>query len=203
MPSATPRGAACWSPAGGAATGCARGGARQRPGIAPESQELIFHEFVQLDNPERGQDKGLGLGLAIVRRLSTLLRLPLELRSRPGHGTVFAVEVPAASWKASPRAHTPAASKGCALPARILPPSQATAELFRRLGLHGGRRHPPAPADDRPHGTELLILAGAPPARPTALSCSQPCMRPDLADVPAILFGRRQHRRATRSRPRP
>ena len=62
-------------------------------GIAPEAQEIVFHEFVQLDNPARMRDKGLGLGLAIVRRLTDLLGHRLELRSAPGRGSVFAVEM--------------------------------------------------------------------------------------------------------------
>ncbi|HJV27591.1 MAG TPA: ATP-binding protein [Aromatoleum sp.] len=66
-------------------------------GIPPESQELIFQEFVQLHNPERARDKGLGLGLPIVRRLTNLLGHRLTLRSRPGKGSVFAVEVPIAA----------------------------------------------------------------------------------------------------------
>lgn len=67
------------------------------PGIAPEAQEAIFQEFIQLDNPERNRAKGLGLGLAIVRRLTDLLDHRLILRSRPGHGALFAIEVPRAS----------------------------------------------------------------------------------------------------------
>ncbi|BAL26304.1 response regulator [Azoarcus sp. KH32C] len=66
-------------------------------GIPPESQDLIFQEFVQLHNPERARDKGLGLGLPIVRRLTNLLGHRLTLRSRPGRGSVFAVEVPIAA----------------------------------------------------------------------------------------------------------
>lgn len=66
------------------------------PGIAPEAQEAIFQEFVQLDNPERNRAKGLGLGLAIVRRLTDLLSHHLELRSTPGHGALFALELPLA-----------------------------------------------------------------------------------------------------------
>jgi len=80
---------------------CRRRGDRLRievrdngPGIATESQEMIFQEFVQLDNPERARDKGLGLGLAIVRRLVVLLGHRLELRSAPGRGSVFALELP-------------------------------------------------------------------------------------------------------------
>jgi len=64
------------------------------PGIALESQQAIFQEFVQLGNPERARDKGLGLGLAIVRRLVDLLEHKLELRSAPGCGSVFALELP-------------------------------------------------------------------------------------------------------------
>jgi CheY-like chemotaxis protein/two-component sensor histidine kinase len=66
-------------------------------GIAPEVQDIIFHEFVQLENAERARNKGLGLGLAIVRRLTDLLGHRLALRSRVGAGSVFAVELPYAT----------------------------------------------------------------------------------------------------------
>ncbi len=64
------------------------------PGIGRERQAEIFQEFVQLENPERDRRKGLGLGLAIVERMSNLLGHPIRLRSVPGRGSVFAVEVP-------------------------------------------------------------------------------------------------------------
>ena len=63
-------------------------------GIAPEQQERVFEEFYQLDNPERDRAKGLGLGLAIVRRLSLLLDCPVTLASEPGKGSVFKIAVP-------------------------------------------------------------------------------------------------------------
>lgn len=66
------------------------------PGIAPEHRDEIFQEFVQLDNPARDSGRGLGLGLAIVERIARLLEHPLNLRSTPGRGSVFAVEVPRA-----------------------------------------------------------------------------------------------------------
>lgn len=62
-------------------------------GIEPDKQEVIFQEFVQLDNPERARTKGLGLGLAIVRRLTQLLGHHLTLRSRVGQGSVFGVRL--------------------------------------------------------------------------------------------------------------
>lgn len=63
-------------------------------GIAEESQEQIFHEFVQLHNPERDRKRGLGLGLAIVRRLADLLGHRLELKSEVGKGSIFSIELP-------------------------------------------------------------------------------------------------------------
>lgn len=63
-------------------------------GIAAEERHKIFHEFHQVGNQARDRREGLGLGLAIVDRLSRLLDHPVELSSRPGHGTLFAVTVP-------------------------------------------------------------------------------------------------------------
>ena len=54
-------------------------------------QERVFQEYYQLGNPERDRTKGLGLGLAIVRRLSNLLDCKLALRSEPGRGSRFEV----------------------------------------------------------------------------------------------------------------
>lgn len=65
-------------------------------GIAPEHQKTIFHEFQQLNNPERNRDKGMGLGLAIVQGLANTLAHPLTLRSIPQHGSVFRITVPLA-----------------------------------------------------------------------------------------------------------
>ena len=63
-------------------------------GIPEEQLQAIFEEFHQLDNPARERSKGLGLGLAIVQRLADLLGHAVDVRSRPGKGSVFAVEVP-------------------------------------------------------------------------------------------------------------
>lgn len=58
-------------------------------GIAPEDHGAIFKEFHQLGNSERDRRKGLGLGLAIVQRLATELGTQVQVRSRPGRGSVF------------------------------------------------------------------------------------------------------------------
>jgi len=63
-------------------------------GIPDDQCEAVFDEFYQLGNPERDRKKGLGLGLATVRRIADLLGHRIELKSRVGRGTVFRLFVP-------------------------------------------------------------------------------------------------------------
>jgi signal transduction histidine kinase/CheY-like chemotaxis protein len=67
------------------------------PGIPVTERERIFQEYFQLQNPERDRAMGLGLGLAIVRRLSNLLFCPVTLRSELGRGSCFGIEIPEAN----------------------------------------------------------------------------------------------------------
>ncbi len=73
-------------------------------GIAAPNQQEIFEEFVQLGNAERDRSKGLGLGLAIVRRLADLLHAPLMLSSTEGRGSRFGIRLPRAPAQAMPGA---------------------------------------------------------------------------------------------------
>lgn len=70
-------------------------------GIGIDSAHLseVFDEFVQLDNPGRDRGKGLGLGLSIVKRTADLLGHRLIVRSTPGRGSLFGVEVPFAEYR--------------------------------------------------------------------------------------------------------
>lgn len=63
-------------------------------GIPRDQLCAIFEEFHQLDNPVREHNRGFGLGLSIVQRLGNLLGHSIDVRSRIGKGSVFAVEVP-------------------------------------------------------------------------------------------------------------
>ena len=65
-------------------------------GIAPHNLDEIFQEFYQIGNPERNKANGLGLGLAIVRRIGLLLAHPVEVKSRLGRGSKFSITVPRA-----------------------------------------------------------------------------------------------------------
>jgi len=64
------------------------------PGIEGEHLNAIFEEFHQIESMRRDRDKGLGLGLAIVKAQATLLKHEIRVRSRPGRGSTFAIEVP-------------------------------------------------------------------------------------------------------------
>jgi signal transduction histidine kinase len=65
-------------------------------GIPANKLDDIFQEFYQLGNPERDRRQGLGLGLAIVRRVAALLGHDITVRSRLGHGSCFAISLPLA-----------------------------------------------------------------------------------------------------------
>lgn len=62
-------------------------------GIHEDHADIIFEEFRQLGDDAR--NRGSGLGLAIVAKTASLLGLQVCVRSRPGRGSMFAVELPA------------------------------------------------------------------------------------------------------------
>jgi signal transduction histidine kinase len=84
-------------------------------GIDAEHQAQVFDEFYQVGNPQRDMAHGLGIGLAIARRLARLVGGEVGLRSQPGRGSVF--------WLDLPR-HAPAAPRPAeAVRAAMAPPA--------------------------------------------------------------------------------
>jgi two-component system, sensor histidine kinase len=81
-------------------------------GIPLDQQENVFQEYYQLGNAERDRSKGLGLGLAIVRRMTDLLDYKLTLRSQPGHGSCFEITVPISRRAKEPIETQSAAASG-------------------------------------------------------------------------------------------
>lgn len=63
-------------------------------GIAEDRLEEVFHEFKRGEGVRPNQDRGLGLGLAIVDKIARMLGHRVQVRSQPGRGSVFAIEVP-------------------------------------------------------------------------------------------------------------
>ncbi|MDT8905488.1 Signal transduction histidine kinase [Pseudomonas sp. NFACC09-4] len=90
-------------------------------GIAADNLESIFLEFNQLDVGRAADRKGVGLGLAIVERIANILGHRVQVRSRPGRGSVFSIEVPLSEDKPLPVSQMPIqAVAGNPLPGRRL-----------------------------------------------------------------------------------
>lgn len=80
-------------------------------GIPDDKLDEIFEEFHRLHRPSERGERGMGLGLAIVRRIARMLDHPLDVRSTQGRGSLFGVVVPLAAADAETyveRARVPA-----------------------------------------------------------------------------------------------
>jgi CheY-like chemotaxis protein/two-component sensor histidine kinase len=63
-------------------------------GISPERQSHIFESFHQVDNGLSRNYPGLGLGLALVQKLTALMGGSIEAESELGKGSTFTVSLP-------------------------------------------------------------------------------------------------------------
>lgn len=63
------------------------------PGIPPEHLQRLFEAFYQINNSNRDQRKGVGLGLSIVQTVCRLLEHTVTIESREGVGTTFTVQL--------------------------------------------------------------------------------------------------------------
>ncbi|MHA7879963.1 MAG: ATP-binding response regulator [Saccharospirillum sp.] len=78
----------------------------QGAGIPESELTAIFGEFKRLDHTRDAADKGLGLGLAIVDKISRMLAHPIGVRSELGRGSVFSVTLPAVPAPSQPQRHS-------------------------------------------------------------------------------------------------
>lgn len=140
----------------------------QGPGIPEALQREIFEEFRRLDEG-RADDRGAGLGLAIVERLGRLLGHEIGLRSQLGRGSVFWVCVPLGDPAAAQQAAPPATAQQPGDDAPLLgssawvieddgPTCAATQALLERWGC------------------QVPLAAGA----PEALALARPGQAPQL-----------------------
>ena len=63
-------------------------------GIPANELKRIFEAYYQSASPGFSPARGMGLGLSIVERIAALLSLDLQVKSEPGKGSMFAVDVP-------------------------------------------------------------------------------------------------------------
>jgi signal transduction histidine kinase/CheY-like chemotaxis protein len=100
-------------------------------GISAEQIDRLFTEFTQADPSATRKYGGTGLGLALSRRLSRLLGGDITVTSTTGHGSTFAVRLPASIDEqqvaaATPRRNTLWTSVSLEPPATLVPPSAGT-----------------------------------------------------------------------------
>jgi len=90
-------------------------------GIPADRLDSIFLEFNQLDVGRAADRKGVGLGLAIVERIARILEHKVEVRSLPGRGSMFSIQVPIGEQVPLPiHQAVPQPSTGNPLPGRRL-----------------------------------------------------------------------------------
>jgi two-component system sensor histidine kinase BaeS len=64
------------------------------PGIPEKSHARVFERFERLERGGKQRTSGVGLGLALVKMLTTALGGQVELDSEEGRGSTFAVRLP-------------------------------------------------------------------------------------------------------------
>jgi len=111
-----------YTSAGGIVIGCRRLGDMLRMdvcdsgiGIPADQRRSIFGEFYQVAAPRHSKG-GLGLGLAIVERIATVLEHPVTLASTLGKGSRFSILIPKVQARA---VSLPGPIAGTAAPDRL------------------------------------------------------------------------------------
>jgi PAS domain S-box-containing protein len=113
-------------------------------GISDEAKERIFEPFAQADGSIARRFGGTGLGLSIAKQLADGMGGRIEVTSRPGKGSCFAVELPVREPAASTSRALPVgqrASLDATRPARVMLVDDSPAvrvlmgEMLRSLGI--------------------------------------------------------------------
>ena len=72
------------------------------PGIAPEDHARVLQAFRQLDESYTRRHQGIGIGLALVRRMARRYEGDLRIESEIGRGTEFVLEIELKPCAAAP-----------------------------------------------------------------------------------------------------
>jgi len=99
-------------------------------GIAPDQVARVFEPFVQAETGLTRTTSGVGLGLAISRRLAHLMGGQLTVRTRPGEGSCFTLWLPAAPESTGAALRTEAGAP----PAAPLPAAPAAEPALAEVG---------------------------------------------------------------------
>jgi two-component system, sensor histidine kinase len=138
------------------------------PGIPLNEQKRVFQEYYQLSNPHRDSTKGLGLGLAIVRRLTSLLDCGLALDSEPGRGSRFEVTIPLAEHQSPVAEPEPAIASLAPAKGLVVVIDDEPAVLDATLSLLTGWGYDVVAVGG---GDEAILRLSADPAKPALILC--------------------------------
>ncbi len=132
------------------------------PGIPPEARDRLFDAFRQQDVRDAHKDGGVGLGLAIVRRLVDALGGSISIGGAQGLGAAFSVTLP---FDATANAKHAASLEGAKIALVGLP--EATL-LATAAAIHdaGGTAVAVGDTEVSAYGRCAAVLAGAQLARP-------------------------------------
>jgi signal transduction histidine kinase len=78
-------------------------------GIPPSEHERIFERFYRRGSELRRQTQGVGIGLSIVKHIVEAHGGKVLVRSAPGQGSRFTVELPVSSTNSKPETRNPKA----------------------------------------------------------------------------------------------
>ncbi|MDQ2724423.1 MAG: ATP-binding protein [Actinomycetota bacterium] len=96
-------------------------------GMTAEQEAMAFGEFVQADSSDTRRFGGLGLGLALVKRVVEGHGGTVSCRSAPGKGSTFIVRMPADARRTERDEQSTAATDGSAAPDGSAPPDGSAA----------------------------------------------------------------------------
>ena len=88
-------------------------------GIASHDLPHIFKPFFQVNKTGSDEQRGSGLGLSIVERCAALLGLQIRVCSKPGKGSMFAIEVLPSARQIAPVLASPNGYSSLPRPCRI------------------------------------------------------------------------------------
>lgn len=126
-------------------------------GISPERIHQIFDSYFQLEYQEM-QPIGEGLGLKIVKDITTLLSGTLEVTSVPNEGTVFNIALPLEKRKTQPKRKSVPKGSGILLSKRILiiENEEISQMLFMKTFINNEKGYVIEIAQNASHAFELL-----------------------------------------------
>ncbi|MBR9971695.1 response regulator [Magnetospirillum sp. J10] len=123
-------------------------------GIPEEARDILFQEFSQADSSVARRYGGAGLGLAICKRLVTLMGGEIGFDSHPGSGTQFWFQIPFADPQGQSIAKPPVEIQTM-LPQLVLLVDDNAVNLQVASGLLERHGHQAVTAADGPTALEL------------------------------------------------